>query len=253
LDGTLGLDVGDGGVGVLGDNITTVQQTTGHVLAVTGIALDHLVVGLETGVGDFSDRQLLVVGLGGRDDGGIGDQGEVNTRVRNQIGLELVQIDVEGTIETKRSGDGGDNLGNQTVKVEVRRTFNVQVTATDVIDGLVINHEGNVRVLKGGVGGQDGVVGFNNGSSNLRSRVDREFKLGLLTIINGETFHQESTETRTGATTEGVEDQETLKTGTVISQLADAVQDRVNQLFTNGVVTTSIVVGGIFLAGNQQF
>jgi hypothetical protein len=194
-----------------------------------------------------------MIGLGSRDDGSIGNQGEVNTRVRNQVSLELVQINVKGTIETKRSSDGRNNLSNQAVKVEVRRTFNVQVTATDVIDGLVINHEGNVRVLKGGVGGQDGVVGFNNGSSNLRSRVDREFKLGLLTIINGETFHQESTETRTGATTEGVEDQETLKTGTVISQLADAVQDRVNQLFTNGVVTTSIVVGGIFLAGNQQF
>ncbi len=33
--------------------------------------------------------------------------------------------------------------------------INIQVPATYVIDGLVVNHEGAVRVLQGGVGGQD--------------------------------------------------------------------------------------------------
>merc|ERR1712168_821183 len=37
LDGTFGLDGGDGSVDILGDNITTEQQTTGHVFAVTRI------------------------------------------------------------------------------------------------------------------------------------------------------------------------------------------------------------------------
>ena len=41
LDGSLGLDGSNGGVDVLGDNITTVHQAAGHVLAVTGIAFDH--------------------------------------------------------------------------------------------------------------------------------------------------------------------------------------------------------------------
>ncbi|KAF1806218.1 hypothetical protein FB192DRAFT_1349368 [Mucor lusitanicus] len=101
------------------------------------------------------------------------------------------------------------------------------------------------------MGGQDGVVGLNNRGSNLRSRVDRELELGLLTVVDGETLHQESTETRTGTTTKGVEDQEALKTSTVVSQLTDAVQDRVNQLFADSVVTTSIVVGGIFLTSDK--
>ena len=42
LDGTLGLDGGNGSVDVLGDNVSTVQHAAGHVLAVTGIALHHL-------------------------------------------------------------------------------------------------------------------------------------------------------------------------------------------------------------------
>ena len=34
-------------------------------------------------------------------------------------------------------------------------------------------------------------------------------------------------------------------------QFPDPLQDLINMLFTDGVVTTCIVVGGIFLAGNQ--
>lgn len=63
LNGTLGLDGGNSGIHILGHNITTVQHAAGHVLAVTGIALDHLVGWLEAGVGDLSNGQLLVVGL----------------------------------------------------------------------------------------------------------------------------------------------------------------------------------------------
>ena len=59
--------------------------------------------------------------------------------------------------------------------------------------------------------GQDGVVWFNNSSGDLWCWVDSELQFGFLTVINGKTFHQEGSETRTGTTTEGVEDQETLK------------------------------------------
>jgi len=55
LDGALGLDGGDGSVDVLGDDVASVEEATGHVLAVTRVALDHLVGGLEAGVGDFGD------------------------------------------------------------------------------------------------------------------------------------------------------------------------------------------------------
>jgi hypothetical protein len=109
LDGALSLEVSNGGVGVLGDNVTTVQQAGSHVLAVARIALDHLVVRLEAGVGDLHDRVGLVCGLGGGDDGRVGDEREVDTGVGDQVGLELVQVNVQGAVESKRGSDGGDN------------------------------------------------------------------------------------------------------------------------------------------------
>jgi hypothetical protein len=42
LDGALGLDLGNGGRAVLGDDVATVQQAARHVLAVARVALDHL-------------------------------------------------------------------------------------------------------------------------------------------------------------------------------------------------------------------
>ena len=36
-------------------------------------------------------------------------------------------------------------------------------------------------------------------------------------------------------------------------QFSDSVQDKINQFLSNSVVTTSIVVGSIFFAGDQLF
>merc|ERR1712071_399191 len=108
-----------------------------------------------------------MVGLLSRDDRGVGSQREMDTWVGHQVGLELCQVHVEGTIESQGCGDGADNLTNQTIQVGVGWSLDVQVTATDIVDSLVVNHEGAVGVLKGSMGGQDGVVGFNNSSRDL--------------------------------------------------------------------------------------
>ena len=89
--------------------------------------------------------------------------------VGHQVGLELSQIDVEGTIEPEGGGDGGHDLSDQPVEVGVGGTLDVQVTSADVVDGLVVDHEGTVGVLQGGVGTEGGVVGLNNSSSNLQN------------------------------------------------------------------------------------
>ena len=65
----------------------------------------HLIGRFEAGVGDFGDGELLVISLLGGDDGCIGGQREVDARVRDQIRLELGQIDVEGAVETQRCRD----------------------------------------------------------------------------------------------------------------------------------------------------
>jgi len=251
LDSALGLDGSNSRVDILRDDITTVHHAASHVLTVTRIALGKHVGWLEDRVGDLVDGQLLVVSLLSRDDRSIGGQHKVDTRVRHQVGLELRKIDVQGTIETQGSGQGRDDLGDQTIQVGVGRTLDVQVATADVVQGLVIQAEGAVSVLQQRVGGQDVVVRLNDSSGDLRSGGHSEGKLGLATVVDGQALQQEGTETGTSSTTSGVEDHETLKTSAVVSQLADAVQHKVDDFLTDGVVTTGVVVGSIFLTGDD--
>jgi len=71
LDGSLGLNGGDGGVDILGDDITSVHEATGHVLSVSGVTLGHHGCGLEGGVGNLGNGELFVIGLLGGDDGSV--------------------------------------------------------------------------------------------------------------------------------------------------------------------------------------
>jgi hypothetical protein len=251
LDGALGLERGNSLVNNLGNDVSTVKQAGGHVLAVARVALDHLAVWLEAGHADLLHAVGLVGSLGGRNDWRIGDQREVDTWVWDQVGLELVQVDVEGAVEAKRCGDGGDNLGDQTVQVLEVGALNTEVAAADVVDGLIVDHEGAVAVLEGGVSGKDGVVWLDDRGGDLWGWVDTEFQLALLAVVNRQTFHEESTETRAGTTTEAVEDEETLETRAVVGNMSDLVEDLVNELLADGVVTTGVVVRGILLASDH--
>merc|ERR1711931_74764 len=251
LDGSLGLDGGNSGVDVLGDNITTVQHAAGHVLSVSRVALDHLVGWLEASVGDLGNGQLLVVGLLGGDDRSVGDQREVDSRVWHQVGLELGEIDVERTIESERGGDRRDDLTDESIQVGVGGSLDVKVSSADVVDGLVVDHESAVGVLQGGVRGEDTVVWLDDSGGDLRGRVDGELELGLLSVVDGESLHKKRSESRTGTTAERVEDEESLETSALIGELSDSVENEIYDLLTDGVVTAGVVVGGILLAGDQ--
>jgi hypothetical protein len=47
VEGGLGLESSGSNVAVAGNNVTTVQQSNSHVLAIAGVADNHLIVGLE--------------------------------------------------------------------------------------------------------------------------------------------------------------------------------------------------------------
>ena len=88
----------------------------------------------------------------------------MNSWVWDQVGLEFSDVDVEGTVESEGSGQRRDNLSDQSVKIGVSWSLDVQLSSADIIEGLVIEHDSNVGVLEEGVGGKNGVVWFNNGS-----------------------------------------------------------------------------------------
>jgi len=253
LDGPLGFDGGNGGVDVLWHNITSVQHATGHVFTVSWITFDHLVSWLEASISDFGDGKLFVVGLFGGNNWSIGDQWEVDSWVWNQVSLELSQIDVQSTIESEGGGDGGDDLSDQPVQVGVGWSFDVEVSSADIVDGFVIDHESAIGVFQGGMGGEDGVVWLNDSGGDLWGWVDGELQFGFFTVVNGQSFHQQTSKSGSGTTTEGVEDEETLKTSTLISEFSDSVEHQIDDFFTNGVVTSGVVVSGIFFTGDQLF
>jgi hypothetical protein len=118
----------------------------------------------------------------------------VDSWIWDQVGLELGDIDVQGTVESEGGSQGGDDLSDQSVEVGVGWSLNVEVSSADVIDGLVVKHDGDISVLEEGVGGQNGVVWLNDGSGDLRRWVDGEAELGLLSVIDGESLEEEGSE-----------------------------------------------------------
>lgn len=219
VEGGLGLDGGNGLAAVTGNDIAAVEKSNSHVLSVARVADNHLVVGLETLESEIANLEALVRAAVRRNDRGVRDKRVVNTGVRHQVGLEFVQINVKGTIETKGRGDRADDLSDQAVQVLEAGTGNVQVTAANVVDSFVVNQESAVRVLNGAVGGENGVIGFDDSSRDTRGWVDGELELALLGVVSSKALEEKSTETGSSTTTERVEDQETLKGGAVVCNL----------------------------------
>lgn len=201
--------------------------------------------------GKVADLEALMRAPRGGDDWSVADEGVVDAGVGHKVGLELVQIDIERAIESERRRDGADDLRDQPVEVLVGRPGDVKVATADVVDGLVIHQEGAVRVLDSAVGREDGVVGLDDGVGNAGRGVHTELELRLLSVLVRKTLEEERAEAGTGTTAERVEDEEALETNAVVGDAADLVEDLVDELLANCVVTPRVVVGGVLLAGDH--
>ena len=133
--------------------------------------------------GEILHLEALVGAAGAGNNRGVRDERVVNTRKWHQVSLEFGQIDVEGAVEAEAGRDGADHLRNQTVEVLEAGAGNVQLAVADIIDSLVVNQEGAVRVLNGAVSGQHGVVGLDDRRRHTRGRVDGELQLRLLPVL----------------------------------------------------------------------
>jgi hypothetical protein len=78
--------------------------------------------------------------LGG-DDGRVTDERVVDTWVWHQVGLELVQIDVESSIEAQTGGDRADNLSNQAVEMLIVGARDVQAATANIVDSFIVDEE----------------------------------------------------------------------------------------------------------------
>jgi len=249
LNGTLVLDSGHGGLDIRRSDISTVHETTGHELSVGGVTLGEKRSGLgHDSSGQLSYTESLMVSLLTGHERSVSRDEHVKTRVGNEDSGEVVDVNVQGSLETKGSGQRGDNLGDEPVEVLVRRTLNVEGSTAYVVKSLVIKIEGEVRVLEETVGGEYSVVRLNNSGRNLGRGGDGEGHLGLAAEVNSKTLKKKRSKTGSGSSSGGVEDKESLESITVVAHLADLVNDGVDDILSDGVVTTGVVIGSIFLS-----
>jgi hypothetical protein len=165
--------------------------------------------------------------------------------------LELSDINVESTIETKGGGQRGDDLSYESVQVGVGGSVDIEGTLADVVECLIVEHEGNIGVLKQRVGREHRVVGLHNCGGDLGRGVNAEVEFAFLSIINGESLEKKRAETRSCSSSNGVEDEESLETSALVGKLPDSIKAEIHNLLADGVMTTGIVVCGILLSGDE--
>lgn len=73
------------------------------------------------------------------------------------------------------------------------------------------------------MGRQHGVVRLNNSSGHLGRGGHCEGELGLASVVNRKTLKEERSKTGSSTSSSGMEDEESLKTSTVVSQLTNPV------------------------------
>ena len=205
LDSSLGFDSSNRGVHILWNNITSVHHTASHIFTVSWVTFGHHGSWFESRVSDFSNWELFMISFFSRDNWGVRGKHEMNTRIWHKVGLEFSDIDVKGTIESKRGSKWGNNLSNKSVQVSVGWSFNIKSSSTDIVDGFIIKHDCNISMLKKRMGWEYWVVWFNNGSRDLWGWVDGETEFGFFTVINRKSFEEEGSKSRSSTTTNGVE------------------------------------------------
>jgi len=67
----------------------------------SGITFGHHRSWFESGVGDFSNRELFMVSFLSRDNWGVRGKHEMDSGVWHEVGLEFSDINVKGTIESE--------------------------------------------------------------------------------------------------------------------------------------------------------
>lgn len=235
LHGDLSAEVSGAG------QVTTIAEVRGshHVLGV-----EHLLGELRNG--DSAERVGATAGKRSES-----NHEEMETREGDHVDSQLPEIGVELTRETQAGGDTRHDGGDEVVQVTVGGVVQLEGPHANVVQSLVVNTEGLVRVLNELVDGQGGVVRLNNGIRDLGGRHNGESGHHAVRELLTDLGDQEGTHTGTGTTTKGVGDLETLEAVAAFSLTADNIEDLVDQLGTLSVMALCPVVTSTRLAKNE--
>ena len=170
-------------VAVSGNDITTVEESHGHVFALGWITNHHLVGRFCALAGELIDLEALMGRLLLANDRSIADQRIVDTWIWNEVRLELVEVNIQGAVKAQTGGDRRHYLSNESIEMLKVRARDIEIAATDFEDGFIVDQEGAVGVLDCAVSRQNRVVWFDDGSGNSRGRVHGEFQFRFLAEV----------------------------------------------------------------------
>ena len=223
----------------------------GEVTTVAEVRSGHHVLGVEHLLGELGDGDGAE-GVGATaGQGSETDHEEVETGEGNHVHGELAEIRVELAGEAQRNRDTRHDGRDEVVEVAVRGVRQLQGAHADVVESLVVNAEGLVRVLNQLMDREGGVVGLHDGIRHLGGGDDGEGRHHAVGELLADLGDEEGTHTGTGTTTERVGDLEALEAVAALGLATDDIENLVDKLSTLSVMTLGPVVAGTGLAKDE--
>ena len=132
--------------------------TYGEITTVPGVGGSHHVFGIKHLLGELgnSDGAVLLASTSGQR--GVTSHEEVESWERNHVDGQLPQVGVELTREAQASGNSRHDDRHKVVEVAVCWGCQLEGAEANIVQSLIVDTEGLVRILNELVYGEGGVV-----------------------------------------------------------------------------------------------
>ena len=212
---TLGRDVANGGLHVVGDPLYEIgavfvldiqhlfidffgaHSSSEHgggrqISAVSGISSAHHVFGIEHLLGQFGHSQGSVLLGSSGSQRGESDHEEMESGERNQVDSQFPQVAVQLTREPQTASDSGDGDWNEMVQVSIGGSGQFESSIADVIESLVVDDHSLVGVLDQLVDWERAIVRLDHSVGDFGRRNDGEGLHDSIGILLSDLGDQES-------------------------------------------------------------
>ena len=195
-----------------------------EVAPVAGVARRHHVLGVEhllRELGHGEGAVLLAAPAGERREA---RHEEVQAGEGHHVDGQLAEVGVELAGEAEAGGDAAHGGRHQVVEVAVGGRGQLERAEADVVERLVVDAEGLVRVLHQLVHGERGVVGLHHRVGHLGRGHDAESVHDAVGVLLADLADEQGAHAGAGAAAQGVGELEALEAVTVLSLLPHHIQ-----------------------------